>query len=143
MSLIYTPEISAVNDAARPQTFDDFLNTLAQLRLAPTQVTLDIDKRTLTIRGERAHLSAKEFDLLAHLATNAERTVSREELFATVWAGSGLDAASRTVDAHVRRLRKKLNAAPELVATIHGQGYRFNANVNVHVRQTRVHTLAA
>ena len=88
-------------------------------------------------------LSAKEHDLLAHLAANADRSVTRDELFASVWADSELGSDSRTVDAHIRRLRKKLSILPDLISTVRGEGYRFNSTPSVRVRVTRPVTLAA
>mgnify|MGYP003622708592 CR=1 FL=1 len=78
----------------------------------------------------RAHVAA-------HLAANADRVVSRDELFATVWSDRGLDADSRTVDAHIKRLRAKLDA-PDLVSTVRGEGYRFNSAPSVLVRSTQL-----
>lgn len=145
MTLVNTPATSAVADVdAAPQTsFDEFLDILAGLRLAPARIDLDIDRGLLEIRGARIALCAKEFDLLAHLASNADRAVSRDELFSTVWQGSDLGAESRTVDAHIRRLRKKLADAPELISTVRGEGYRFNSAPGVRVRVSRACTLAA
>lgn len=144
MALVYTPATSDADVDALPQTsFDEFLSILTNLRLAPSPVDLDLERGTLEIHGRRVILCAKEFDLLAHLASNADRTVSRDELFATVWEGAGLDSESRTVDAHIRRLRKKLEEVPGLISTVRGEGYRFNSAPGIRVKVARIHTLAA
>lgn len=143
MTLVNTPANSAVVDETPETSFDDFLEILAHLRLAPARVEFNADRRELTIRGARIALCAKERDLLTHLALNADRAVSREELFSTVWNGAGLGSDSRTVDAHIRRLRKKLAKAPGLISTVRGQGYRFNTGEGVRVQATLTHTLAA
>ena len=80
---------------------------------------------------------------MAHLAANADRAVTRDELFASVWAHAELGSDSRTVDAHIRRLRKKLSILPDLISTVRGAGYRFNSTPAVRVRVTRPVTLAA
>lgn len=144
MTLINTeaPSNSILNDA--PQTsYEEFLDILAGLRLSSKLVEFDIDRRTLTVAGTNPGLCQKEYDLLAYLAQKADEPVSREELFATVWHGSGLSIDSRTVDAHIRRIRRKLQDVPELISTVRGEGYRFNSAPHVHVNVTRVHTLAA
>lgn len=141
MALIFTPETS-VETTVTPTSFDDFLNVLSKLRLAPVRVDIDIDDRIVTIDGSEVKLCAKEFDLLAHLATNSDRAVSREELFETVWFGAGLDQSSRTVDAHIRRLRGKL-IDEDLISTVRGEGYRFNSVAQVRILSTPAHTLAA
>jgi DNA-binding response OmpR family regulator len=85
---------------------------------------LDPASRTVTVAGEPVHLTPTEFDLLALLATRPGVVYTREQLLADVWGwrdGSG----QRTVDSHVRGLRRKLGAG--LVRTVHGVGYALEA----------------
>ena len=143
MTLVNTPAASvrAANDT--PTSYEEFLDVLAGLRLSSSRIDIDIDRGQVTLDGRDAGLSAKEHDLLAHLAANADRSVTRDELFASVWADSELGSDSRTVDAHIRRLRKKLSILPDLISTVRGEGYRFNSTPSVRVRVTRPVTLAA
>lgn len=142
MTLVNTPATPHAD--LRPQTsLDEFFTILAGLRLAPAHVVIDINRRTLSIHGKKISLCHKEFELLAHLASHADCAVSRDELFASVWRGTGLDTSSRTLDAHIRRLRKKLHSVPGLISTVRGQGYRFNSAPGVEVKVTRIHALAA
>ncbi|MCA1835666.1 MAG: winged helix-turn-helix domain-containing protein, partial [Actinobacteria bacterium] len=72
--------------------------------------------------GESVHLTPTEFDLLWWLATHPGSVFTRDQLLAQVWGytdGSGV----RTVDSHVRALRRKLGA--DVVRTVHGVGYAF------------------
>jgi DNA-binding response OmpR family regulator len=81
---------------------------------------LDPGARRVTVGGEPVHLTPTEFDLLSVLAARPGTVHSREQLLAEVWGwrdGSG----QRTVDSHVRGLRRKLGA--DLVRTVHGIGY--------------------
>jgi DNA-binding response OmpR family regulator len=83
---------------------------------------LEIDPATrrVELRGAPIHLTPTEFDLLGLLAGRPGVVFTREQLLAEVWGyrdGSG----HRTVDSHVRGLRRKLG--PELVRTVHGIGY--------------------
>ncbi len=82
-------------------------------------VGLDAQRRLVTFRGEPVHLTPTEFDLLWSLATvGAVRT--RQQLLVEVWGyrdGSG----ARTVDSHVRSLRRKLG--DDIIRTVHGVGY--------------------
>ena len=143
MTLVNTPAASvrAANDT--PTSYEEFLDVLAGLRLSSSRIDIDIDRGQVTLDGRDAGLAAKEHDLLAHLAANADRSVTRDELFASVWADSELGSDSRTVDAHIRRLRKKLSILPDLISTVRGEGYRFNSTPSVRVRVTRPVTLAA
>ncbi|HXD96474.1 MAG TPA: winged helix-turn-helix domain-containing protein, partial [Candidatus Acidoferrum sp.] len=68
----------------------------------------------------------KEFDLLHALLESAGRVLSREHLLNRVWGYARADEIeSRTVDVHIRRLRSKLGAEEQRIATIKGVGYRF------------------
>ncbi len=90
---------------------------------APVRIgTVEIDPagRRVRDRGRAVHLTPTEFDLLLHLASRPGVVTTREQLLADVWGypdGSG----ARTVDSHVRALRRKLG--PDIVRTVHGVGY--------------------
>jgi DNA-binding response OmpR family regulator len=74
-------------------------------------------------------LTAKEFDLLAHMAAHPGRVYTREHLLRAVW-GYDYFGDDSTVTVHVRRLREKLEpdpARPRYVTTVWGVGYRFEA----------------
>ncbi|MDQ1357198.1 MAG: hypothetical protein QOG44_1571 [Acidimicrobiaceae bacterium] len=76
--------------------------------------------------GQLVALTAKEFDLLAHLMRNPRRAMRREQLLQEVWGFSYGDTSTVTV--HIRRLREKIEAdpsAPRFVCTVWGVGYRF------------------
>ena len=95
-------------------------------RPAPTETTrlgaleIDPETRKVTLDGEPVHLTPTEFDLLRMLAARPGAVHSREQLLADVW-GWRDGAGHRTVDSHIRGLRRKL--APGLVRTVHGIGY--------------------
>jgi DNA-binding response OmpR family regulator len=82
-------------------------------------VEVDLVERRVRRAGNEVHLTRTEFDLLACLAAKPRAAFPRERLLADVW---GWEAAeSRTVDSHVRALRRKLGS--ELIRTVHGVGY--------------------
>jgi DNA-binding response OmpR family regulator len=84
--------------------------------------------RSATIRGEAIDLTAREFDLLHHFATNPGRVYRRLELLDSVW-GYGHDGYEHTVNSHINRLRAKIEtdpAHPELIVTVWGVGYKMN-----------------
>jgi DNA-binding response OmpR family regulator len=83
-------------------------------------VDLDLAGRRVTRSGETVHLTPTEFDLVVFLARHPGQVFTREQLLHEVWGyrdGSG----ARTVDSHVRALRRKLGA--DIVRTVHGVGY--------------------
>jgi DNA-binding response OmpR family regulator len=90
--------------------------------------SLEIDERSrqANVGGNEIVLTPREYGLLAELARNAGAAMSREQLLVRVW-GYDFAGDDRTVDAHVRRLRSKLEEpfGLKLIETIYGFGYRF------------------
>ena len=87
------------------------------------RVEVDVVRREARIDGEAVALASKEFQLLQFLAERPGRALSRQQLLDGVW-GSGWYGDERTVDVHVRQLRKKLGDALPL-STVWGMGYRL------------------
>ncbi|MCU1354981.1 MAG: phoB [Acidimicrobiales bacterium] len=87
-------------------------------------VEIDTTRREARSGGRPVALAAREFDLLAHLGTHRGQVLSRRQLLDGVW-GEGWVGDERTVDVHVRQLRKKLGDALPLT-TVWGVGYRLD-----------------
>ncbi|NDJ16502.1 response regulator transcription factor [Myxacorys almedinensis] len=90
-------------------------------------IVLYLQEYRVTVRGEEANLSPKEFSLLELFMRNPRRVFAREELLERVWGISYL-GDSKTVDVHIRWLREKLEidpSSPQYVTTVRGFGYRF------------------
>ena len=87
-------------------------------------VSVDVARREARVAGEPVALAGREFDLLVHLCTNRGLALSRRQLLDGVW-GDGWIGDERTVDVHVRQLRKKLGDTFPL-ATVWGTGYRLD-----------------
>lgn len=91
-------------------------------------VHLDPSRREVSIEGQRVELTPKEFDLLAYLMRHRGRVRSREQILNAVW-GQDEYLDERTVDVHIRWLRKKIEkdpAAPRRLLTVRGIGYKFS-----------------
>ncbi len=85
-------------------------------------VVVDRAQRRVTRGSTEIHLTPTEFDLLVTLALSPRTVLTREKLLADVW--DWVDASgTRTVDSHVKALRRKLG--PDLIRTVHGVGYAF------------------
>jgi len=90
-------------------------------------LTLDPSTLLVTARGQEVALTAKEFELLHHLARHPRRVFTRDQLLQAVWGGSEYIDPS-TVTVHIRRLREKIEADPsdpQRLLTVWGVGYRF------------------
>jgi two-component system phosphate regulon response regulator PhoB len=87
-------------------------------------IQLDIAGHQLRIRGEEIPLTATEFRLLRLLIERAGRVQTRGQLLTDVW-GYAEDIDSRTVDTHIRRLRRKLGSEADRIETVIGVGYRL------------------
>jgi len=85
---------------------------------------VDFEAWLLSFRGQEIRLTPKEFEIFRHLVERAGRVVTRERLLERIWGYEG-DVETRSVDAHIRRLRQKLGPARDHVETVVGLGYRF------------------
>jgi DNA-binding winged helix-turn-helix (wHTH) protein len=100
-----------------------------------TGIVLDLSRKRLTIDGDTAPLTYREFELLQHLVLREGRTVARADIIETLWGEGEADIPNeRTIDVHIRRLRAKLGEYGDIVRTIRGSGYRFDRHADVVIR---------
>ncbi len=85
---------------------------------------IDFTARTVDIDGERCDMSPKEYELLFYLVKNRGIALSRDKLLSEVW-GYDFFGDDRTLDTHIKLLRKKLGNYSSCVVTLRGMGYRF------------------
>lgn len=91
-------------------------------------VSIDPARRQVLLRGENIDLTAREFDLLEHLARHPGRVFRRADLLDQVW-GYGHEGYEHTVNSHINRLRSKIESDPshpEMIVTVWGVGYKFS-----------------
>lgn len=87
-------------------------------------LAIDYGARIVTIGGERINLSPKEYDLLVYLVKNAGIALTREQILSTVW-GYDFFGDDRTLDTHIKLLRRNLGDYSRYIVTLRGVGYRF------------------
>ena len=85
---------------------------------------LSESRHEASFRGEKLHLTLKEFSILALLMKNKDKVFTRDQLLNTIW-GYEFDGENRTVDVHIRSLRQKLGEAGDYIETVRGIGYKF------------------
>ncbi|MBP1554999.1 MAG: response regulator transcription factor [Oscillospiraceae bacterium] len=85
---------------------------------------IDFTARTVTIDGTRLDLSPKEYDLLFYLVKNRGIALTRDKLLSDIW-GYDFYGVDRTLDTHIKLLRKKLGDYASCIVTLRGVGYRF------------------
>jgi DNA-binding response OmpR family regulator len=101
------------------------IDTDKEWRLKYPGLEIQADVRNVLVAGVKTEVTPREFDLLYYLAQNPRRVFTREELLAAVW-GYDYFGDQRTVDVHIRRLRKKLEPLNhEYLTTVWGVGYQF------------------
>lgn len=103
--------------------------TRAGARFVTGSLVIDFDARRVELEGREVGLTAHEFDLLAALARNAGRVLTRDQLLEITRAGSADEVFDRAVDVIVSRLRQKIEPdprAPRYLKTIRGVGYALN-----------------
>jgi two-component system response regulator RegX3 len=109
------------------------LRRASDLKASPNSVkfgdfVLDIDGYLLKKSGEKVALSSKEFEVLTYLATHAGKAMTPDTIYAEVWRNQYGDITAVAV--YIQRLRKKIEpdpSSPVFIETVHGMGYRFNA----------------
>ena len=92
--------------------------------LAFESIELDDDRHRVTVDGQETELTFKEYGLLKFLLENSGTPVTRDRLMEAVW-GFAFTGETRTVDMHIKTLRKKLGPAGALIETIRNVGYRI------------------
>ena len=94
-------------------------------------IEIDTDNLCGLKDGNEITFTKREIEVLSYLSQNSDRPVSREELLSKVWGyARNLDIETRTVDIHIAKLRRKIEAdskVPELLTTVRGAGYRLVA----------------
>jgi len=92
------------------------------------ELTIDFARINVTIKDKPVKLTSKEFELLKELVKTNGRVLSREYLLDTIWGfDNSIDIETRTVDVHIRTLRKKLKTLSGCIVTVKNYGYRFEA----------------
>ncbi|MFP6759077.1 MAG: phosphate regulon transcriptional regulator PhoB [Alphaproteobacteria bacterium] len=112
--------VRALLRRSRPALSDD--------KLAYADVEMALDTFRVRRAGRQIHLGPTEFRLLRHFLEHPTRVYSREQLLDAVW-GRDIYIESRTVDVHIRRLRKALNGPgePDLIRTVRSAGYALES----------------
>lgn len=98
-------------------------------QLSLGDLTVDFERRDVLVDGTPAELTNREFELVAHLAKNLDRAVSRESLFEQIW-GYDMDFNTNSLDVYIYRIRKKIEADvnnPKHLLTMRGYGYKMVA----------------
>ena len=97
-------------------------------KLTGGDIELDLETKRVLRGGNIIHLGPTEFRLLEHFMRNQGRVYSRDQLLDSAW-GDDVYVGMRTVDVHIRRLRKAINATggPDVIRTVRSMGYAFDA----------------
>lgn len=93
-------------------------------RVTIGDMVVDFAARQVTIKGEKLNLSPKEYDLLFYMVRNRGIALTREKLISDVW-GYDFFGDDRTLDTHIKLLRKSLGEYADKITTLRGVGYRF------------------
>ena len=92
-------------------------------------VRMDVERHTVSVKGEVIPMPLKEFELLEFLLRNAGRVLTRGQLIDRVW-GADYFGDTKTLDVHIKRIRSRIEekpSDPRMLVTVRGLGYRFEA----------------
>ena len=106
------------NASAEPEQKNDIVS------LANGALIVDFTARIVTIDGKRIDMSPKEYDLFFYMIKNKNIALTRDKLLSDVW-GYDFFGDDRTLDTHIKILRKSLGKYSDMIVTIRGVGYRF------------------
>jgi two-component system, OmpR family, alkaline phosphatase synthesis response regulator PhoP len=101
----------------------------AEMNSQPIQVgdlRIDPSNREVSFAGKKAQLTLTEFDILRYLASKYGNIISREEILKEVWQDNSKGTTDRTIDVHVRALRKKIPELTKHIISIYGVGYKYD-----------------
>ena len=87
-------------------------------------LVINMPARTVTVDGEKAELTPKEYDLLFYLVKNKNLALSRDKLLQDIW-GYDFFGDDRTIDTHIKNLRNNLGPYRDYIVTLRGVGYKF------------------
>ena len=87
-------------------------------------ISMDTERHTVTVDGQPVELTLKEYSLLKLFLTGPQKVFTRETIMDSVW-GDSYVGESRTVDMHIKTLRRKLGEAGDMIVTIRGVGYKI------------------
>ncbi|HNW32254.1 MAG TPA: response regulator transcription factor [Caldisericia bacterium] len=92
---------------------------------------MNYSKRECVINGKPVNLGYKEFEILWFLASNPDKVFRRDDIMSKVWGIEGIPLDTKTVDVHIRWIRKKIEPDPEnpkYIETVRGVGYKFSTH---------------
>ena len=98
------------------------INNVSSMKLNFKGLIIDKEEYTVKIKSEKLSLPRKEFELLFMLSSNTGKVIKREEIMNQIW-GEDVIVGDRTIDVHIRKLRKKIGL--NFIKTIKGIGYQF------------------
>lgn len=96
----------------------------APARLSLGLLEIDVEGHSVTLDGAIIHFTPNEFKLLASLARRPGQTLTREQLMDELY-GASVAGFDRSIDSHIKNLRRKLETAPLSIETVYGVGYRL------------------
>ena len=95
--------------------------------LEPLELEIDLEAHLVRLNGQPVHLTPNEFRLLAIMARHPGQLLTREQLIDQMH-GISLESFDRSIDSHIKNLRRKIDAdqaGPGYIKTVYGEGYRF------------------
>ena len=100
--------------------------TLGQERFVHEGLVINFGAMTVDVDGVRENFSPKEYELLTCLIKNKNIAMSRDSLISKIW-GYDFYGDERTLDTHIKLIRKRLGKYSDMVVTVRGVGYRFES----------------
>lgn len=125
---VRVPTVVSEGQCANPVDDRDQSDVRAGATYEKDGLRIDFEAYEVVLNDSKLRLTLREFKLLRFFVESPKRVFSREQILEALW-GRNSSVAPRTIDVHIRRLRKRIerdDARPELIVTVRGVGYKFD-----------------
>jgi two-component system, OmpR family, alkaline phosphatase synthesis response regulator PhoP len=116
--------LTRINSKLKKPFTETSISNISKDRIVAGNIVIDSSSHTIFVSGEKIYFPKKEFALLFLLLSHPGSVFRRDRILTEVW-GTDISVVDRTIDVHIRRIRKRLGAYSTIIKTIKGVGYKY------------------
>ena len=116
--------LTRINSKIKKPYPETSISNISKDRIVAGNIVIDSSSHTISVSGEKIYFPKKEFALLFLLLSHPGSVFRRDRILTEVW-GTDISVVDRTIDVHIRRIRKRLGVYSNIIKTIKGVGYKY------------------
>ena len=116
--------LTRINSKIKKPYSETSISNISRDRIVAGNIVIDSSSHTISVSGEKIYFPKKEFALLFLLLSHPGSVFRRDRILTEVW-GTDISVVDRTIDVHIRRIRKRLGVYSNIIKTIKGVGYKY------------------